>query len=105
MVHVSIINQKPIKSRCISRPRSWSHVNNTVVLALLTFQHIQCLHLMYAEVAWVIVPLGTHVQPQIILDPDYLPDHLSVSYDYDLGKSLAGDDSKGKNGITDEIDV
>ena len=37
---------------------------------------------MYAEVVWVLVSLGTHVQPQIILDPDYLPDCLSVSYDY-----------------------
>ena len=39
---------------------------------------------MYAEVAWVLVSLGTQVQPQVILDPDYLPDYLSVSYDYDL---------------------
>ena len=38
---------------------------------------------MYAEVAWVLVSLGTQVQLQIILDPDYLPDYLSVSYDYD----------------------
>ena len=38
--------------------------------------------LMYAEVAWVLVSSGTQVQPQIILDPDYLPDYLSVSYDY-----------------------
>ena len=60
---------------------------------------------MYAEVAWVIVPSRTQVQPQIIPDPDYLPDHLSVSYDYDLRKSLAGDDSKDKNDIIDEIDV
>ena len=43
---------------------------------------IQCLHLMYAEVAWVLVSLGTHVQLQVILDPDYLPDYLSVSYGY-----------------------
>ena len=43
---------------------------------------IQCLHLMYAEVAWVLVSLGTQVQPQVILDPDYLPDYLSVYYDY-----------------------
>ena len=47
-----IINQKQInirmmKLRCISAPRSWSHVNNTVNLTILTFQHIQCLHLMY----------------------------------------------------------
>ena len=51
-------------------------------LTILTFQHIQCLHLMYAEVAWVLVSSGTQVQPQIIPDPDYLPDYLSVSYDY-----------------------
>ena len=49
---------------------------------MLTFQHIQCLHMMYAEVAWVLVSSGTQVQPQIIPDPDYLPDYLSVSYDY-----------------------
>ena len=41
---------------------------------------------MYAEVAWVLVSSGTQAQPQIILDPDYLPDYLSVSYDYDLSK-------------------
>ena len=71
-----------IKLKCISAPRSWSHVNNTVVLTILTFQHIQCLHLMYAEVAWVLVSSGTQVQPQIILDSDHLRDYLSVSYDY-----------------------
>ena len=54
---------------------------NTVVLAILTFRHIQCLHLMYAEAAWVLVYSGTQVQPQVILAPDYLPDYLSVSYD------------------------
>ena len=37
---------------------------------------------MYAEVAWVLVSSGTQVQPQVIFDPDYLPDYLSVSYDY-----------------------
>ena len=31
---------------------------------------------MYAEVAWVLASSGTQVQPQIILDPDYLPDYL-----------------------------
>ena len=55
------------------------HIKNTVVLIL---RHIQCLHLMYSEVAWVLVSSGTHIQPQIILDPDYLPDYLSVYYDY-----------------------
>ena len=39
---------------------------------------------MYAEVAWVLVSSGTQVQTQVILDPDYLPDYLSVSYDYGL---------------------
>ena len=50
---------------------------------ILTLRHIQCLHLMHASVAWVIVSLGTQVQPQVILDPDYLPVYLSVPYDYD----------------------
>ena len=58
------------------------HVNNTVALTILTFQPIQCLHLMNAEVAWVLVSSGTQVQLQIMLNPDYLPDYLSVSYDY-----------------------
>ena len=39
---------------------------------------------MYAEVAWVLVSFGTQVQPQIIIDPDYLPDYISVSYDYNV---------------------
>ena len=77
-----------IKLRCISAPNSWSHRINTVVLAILTFRHILCLHLMYAEVAWVLVASGTQVQPQVILNPDYLPDYLSVSYDYGLTQSL-----------------
>ena len=55
------------------------HIKNTVVFI---FQHIQCLHLMNSEVAWVLVSSGTQVQPQIILDLDYLPDYLSDSYDY-----------------------
>ena len=55
------------------------HIKSAVVLI---FRHIQCLHLMYSEVAWVLVSLGTQVQPQIIFDPDYLPDYLSNSYEY-----------------------
>ena len=39
----------------------------------MTSWHIQCLHLMYAEVAWVLVSSETQVQPQVILDPGYLP--------------------------------
>ena len=38
---------------------------------------------MYAEVAWVLGYSVTQVQPQVLLDPDYLPDYLSVSYDYE----------------------
>ena len=37
---------------------------------------------MYAEVTWVLVSSGTQVQPPIILDPDYLPDYPSITYDY-----------------------
>ena len=60
---------------------------NTVALTILTFQHVQCLHLMHVEVVWVLVSLGTQVQRQIILDPDYLPDYLFVYYDYALFKA------------------
>ena len=48
----------------------------------MIFRHIQCLHLMYSEVAWVLLSWGTQVQLQITLDPDYLLDYLSVSHDY-----------------------
>ena len=48
----------------------------------LTFRHIQYLHLINTEIAWVLVSSGTQVQSQIILDPDYLLDYLSVSYDH-----------------------
>ena len=54
------------------------HIKSTVALI---FCHIQCLHLMYSKVAFVLVSSEAQVQPQIILDPDYLPDYLSVSYD------------------------
>ena len=37
---------------------------------------------MNSEVAWILVSSRTQVQQQIILDPDYLPDYLSVSYGY-----------------------
>ena len=49
------------------------HMKNTVVLI---FPQIQCLHLTNSVVAWVLVSLGAQVQT--ILDPDYLPDYLSV---------------------------
>ena len=37
---------------------------------------------MYAEAPWVLVSSETQVQSQVILDPEYLPDYLSGSYDY-----------------------
>ena len=37
---------------------------------------------MCSEVGWVLVSSGTQVQPQLILEPDYLPGYLSISYDY-----------------------
>ena len=60
------------------------HIKNTNVLIL---RYIHCLHLMYADVAWVVVSSGTQVQPQIILNPEYLPD-LSVSYDHGGCKNI-----------------
>ena len=38
--------------------------------------------MMYAEAPWVLVSSETQVQSQVILDPEYLPDYLSGSYDY-----------------------
>ena len=45
---------------------------------------------MYSEVAWVLISSRTQVQPQITLKLEYLPDYLSVSYDYDLQENLFG---------------
>ena len=52
------------------------HIKNTVALI---FQHI----FQNSEVAWVLISLGTQFQLQIILEPDYLSDYLTVYYDYD----------------------
>ena len=48
----------------------------------MTLRHIRSLHLMHAEIGWVLVSSGTQVQQQVILDPDYLSGYPSVSYDY-----------------------
>ena len=56
------------------------YIKNRIVLI---FQNIQCLHLMYFEVVLVLISSGTQVQWQIITDPDYIPDDISISYDYD----------------------
>ena len=75
------INIRIIKFRCISAPGRWSHIKKTVDSTILTFQHIWLLaHLMYAE---ILVSSGTQVQPQVILNPEYLTDYLSVSCDYE----------------------
>ena len=47
-------------------------------VVVLTFRHIQCLHLICAAVAWVLLSSETQAQPQIILDPDCLSDYLSL---------------------------
>ena len=39
-------------------------------------------------VAWVLVSSEAQVQPQITLEPDYLPDYISVSYDYDVTHNI-----------------
>ena len=54
-----------------------------LVSFVLIFRHIQCLHLMYSEVTWVLVSSETHVERQIVLVPDY----LSVSYDCGWNKA------------------
>ena len=42
---------------------------------------------MCSEVAWIQLSSGTQVWPQIILDLDYFPDDLSVSFNYVLKKA------------------
>ena len=55
------------------------HIKSTVVLI---FPHIQCLHFMNPEIAWVLVSSETQVRLQRILNPGNLPDYFSISYDY-----------------------
>ena len=55
------------------------HTKNTDVSV---FTHIQRVHLMYSEVAWVQVPSTTQFQTQIVLDADYFPDYFSISFGY-----------------------
>ena len=60
----------------------------TTYSVVLIFRCIQYLHLMNSDVAWLLVSSGTQIPLQIILDPDYLPDYLSVSYNYDYTYNL-----------------
>lgn len=43
---------------------------------------------MYSEAGWVLLSSETQVQSQIILDQDYLPHYLSVSYKYGFAMTL-----------------
>ena len=69
MIKSRLIPEKINKD--ISMLQEVGHRNNTVILI---FPLIQCLHLMYFEVTWVLVFLGTQVQSQIILNSEYLQD-------------------------------
>ena len=63
----------------MSAPRSWSHKE----YSCFDFP-AHCFHLMNSEVVWVLVSSATQVQPKLILDPEYLPDYISVSQNYAL---------------------
>ena len=69
MIKSRLIPEKLNKD--ISMLQEVGHRNNTVILI---FPLNQCLHLMYFEVTWVLVSLGTQVQSQIILNSEYLQD-------------------------------
>ena len=59
---------------------------------------------MYAEVAWLLVSSGTQAQPQVIFDPDYLPDYLSFSYGYDKTNFACYVDDNTPHATGDNID-
>ena len=79
---ISIINWKHINIRTIKQRHQFSKKiitrKNIVVLIL---PHIQCLHLMYSKVAWVLISSRTPVRTQVILALHYFLDYLSISYD------------------------
>ena len=54
------------------------HVNNAILLIFWYFQCLRCIA-MYSEVGVLLVSSGTQVQPQVVLEPNYLPYYLSVS--------------------------
>ena len=60
----------------MSAPRSWSNKE----YSCLDFP-AHSMFKFYFEIAWVLVSSGAQAQPQIIFDPDYLSEYLSVSYD------------------------
>ena len=73
IIHCTVpTRHNKIKQRFINAPWGWSPTEYS-----LMFPYIQCLQLIYSEVAWELVSSGAQVQLQIILDPDYLPHYLS----------------------------
>ena len=65
------------------------HISNTAVLTINTLRHIQYLHWMYSEVAWILISSETQVQPQIIVDSDNFPYYPSFSYECDKDKTFS----------------
>ena len=59
-----------------------SHIWRILLFWLLWLSDTFNVYNVYAEVDWTLVSLGTQVQPQVIFDSDYLPDYISISYDY-----------------------
>ena len=57
---------------------------------------------MNSEVAWVLVSSGTQVQPLIMLDPEYLPDYLSVSYDHEITSWGVNSDGSMPENLVDD---
>ena len=54
------------------------HVNNAILLIFWYFQCLRCIT-MYSEVGVLLISSGTQVQPQVVLEPNFLPYYLSVS--------------------------
>ena len=74
------INIRIIKWRYISAPRIWPNKG----YSCFDFAAYSVFTFVYTDVAWVLLSSQTQVQTQLILNRDYLPDNLSVSYDYDF---------------------
>ena len=55
---------------------------------------------MYAVIAWVLVSSGTQAQPQIILGSDFIPDYLSVFYNYDKYEQTISDQATREQQIS-----
>ena len=78
----SLSQAESIKNRLISEQQN-ENISELQQGGHMIFWYFECLHLMYSEVAWVLVSSGTQDESQIILEPGYLSHYLSVFYDYD----------------------